>query len=389
MGFLAIDIGFSLYNPNRLNPVLPFSTLKIIGGDTKVQTKYSLTWEKAVDGMVLEPGSRVKTASGSYASISFSQGTTTKLEPGTDIIVAKLEINPDNELNAITLKQQSGKTWNQVTRLADDSYHFQIQTPSADVKVRGTLFATEVDETGKTTVQTTEGSVKVSAQGKEVQVPAGQQTTVAPDAAPAAPAPLPPARNEIVLTISQPAFGLIVDPSGSSIGYLPDGTTVNQIAASQLSPPEAASQTVRIREPYNGDYTLILRGVADSSTTLSVEAFAEGKSTLYYSQSCNVTTENTFILKLHLDVLNGLLGKANDAKFTPPESQTVPAATTSKATPKDTTPTTSKVNNQEKTSGQPESWFHLGDNDIDNQWVVISGIVVLLAGLLVLAWKKI
>lgn len=261
MGFLAIDIGFSLYNPNRLNPVLPFSTLKIIGGNTQVQTKYSLTWEKAVDGMVLEPGSRVKTDSGSYASLSFSQGTTTKLEPGTDVIVAKLEINPDNELNAVTLKQQSGKTWNQVTRLADDSYHFQIQTPSADVKVRGTLFATEVDEMGKTTVQTTEGSVNVSAQGKEVQVPAGQQIIVTPGAAPSAPSPIPPARNE--------------------------------------------------------------------------------------------------------------------------------AAATSKATPKETALPTSKVNDQEKTSGQPESWFHLGDNDIDNQWVVISGIVVLLAGLLVLAWKKI
>jgi len=90
MGFLAVDIGFSLYNPNRLNPVLPFSTLKIIGGNTQVQTKYSLTWEKAVDGMVLEPGSRVKTDSDSYASISFSQWTATKLDPGTDVIVAML-----------------------------------------------------------------------------------------------------------------------------------------------------------------------------------------------------------------------------------------------------------------------------------------------------------
>lgn len=334
-----------------------------------MQSKYSLAWEKAADGMVLEPGSRVRTASDSYASISFSQGTTTKLEPNTDVIVAELESNGDNQLNNITLKQQAGKTWNQVTRLDDDSYHFQIQTPSAEVKVRGTLFATDVDEAGKTTVQTTEGSVNVSAEGKEVQVPAGQQTTTAPGATPAAPAPIPPARNEIILTINKPAIGLIVDPSGSSTGYLPDGAPLNQIAGSHLSSPEAESQTVRIREPYAGDYTLILRGVTDGSATLSIEGFAEGKSTLFYTESCNVTTENSFVLKLHLDVLNGLLGKASETKAISP------AATTLKT--------------QEKTPGQEESWFRIGDKKITNKWVIIGGTVILMAVLLVLAWKKI
>jgi hypothetical protein len=265
------------------------------------------------------------------------------------------------------------------------------------VKVRGTLFATEVDEAGKTTVQTTEGSVNVSAQGKEVQVPAGKQTTVAPGAAPSSPAPIPPARNEIVLTISKPATGLLVDPSGSSTGYLPDGEPLNQIAGSQLSSPDSSYQTVRIREPYAGDYTLILRGVADGSTSLSIEAFAEGKSTLFYTESCNVTTENSFVLKLHLDVLNGLLGKANETKSTSPGSQTEPAATTIKTASKDTGAATSTEDNKEKTaiSGkeetpcQKESWFRIGGGYIANKWVIITCMVVFLAGILLIVWKRI
>ena len=385
--FLAVNVGFFLYNPNGINPALPFSTLKIIGGNTQVQSKNSLAWEKAVDGMVLEPGSRVRTDPDSYASIIFSQGTTTKLEPGTDVIVAELESNQDNQLNTITLKQQSGKTWNQVTRLADDSYHFKIQTSSADVKVRGTLFATEVDESGKTTVQTTEGAVNVAAQGKEMLIPAGKQTTVAPGAAPSLPAPIPAAKKEIVLTISKPAIGLIVDPSGSSTGYLPDGAPLNQISGSQLSSPEAASQTVRIREPVAGDYTLILRGVTDGSATLNVQGLAEGKSTLFYAESCNVSTENNFVLKLHLDVLNGLFGKTSVLASTSPGSQAGPATTTLKTTTVEKEKPT--ISEKEETAGQKESWLRIGDNYITNKLVIIAGIVVFLAGILLLIWKKI
>ena len=354
-----------------------------------MQSKYSLAWEKAVDGMALEPGSRVRTGPDSYASISFSQGTTTKLEPDTDVIVAELDGNQDNQLNTITLKQQSGKTWNQVTRLADDSYHFLIQTSSAEVKVRGTLFATEVDEGGETTVQTTEGAVNVAAQGKEMMIPAGKQTTVAPGAAPSLPAPIPVAKNEIVLTISKPAIGLVVDPSGSSTGYLPDGGRLNQISGSQLSSPGATSQTVRIREPHAGDYTLILHGVTDGSAALNVQGFAEGKSTLSYTESCNVTTEKNFVLKLHLDVLNGLLGKASDTKSTSPGSQTGPAPTISKTTAKNQVPTTSKVNSPGTAPGQKESWFRIGDTYITNKLVIIAGLVVFLAGILLIIWKRI
>lgn len=401
MIFLAVDIGFSLYNPNRLNYTLPFGTLDIIGGNVQVQTKDSLAWERAEDGMMLEPGGRVRTAPDSRASISFSQGTTTKLEPGTDLIVAKLEGNQDKEFDTILLKQQSGKTWNQVAK-QDDSYHFQIQTPSADVKVHGTLFVTEVDKSGKTFIQTTEGSVSVSAQGQEVQVPAGQQTMVEPGAAPSMPAPMPPATNELVFTIGKPAVGLVVDPSGSSAGYLPNGLPLNQILGSQVSSPEGSSQTVRIREPNSGEYTIILRGVADGNTSFSVEGFAEGTHTFTYAESCNITSINQTVLKLHVDVLGGLLQGATVLNLKSLESKAGEATTATLKTASGETeytsspqnspdngkesPTTSK---KKETSGQKETGFHLVSGYTASGWVTITSIVVLLAGILVIVFRKI
>lgn len=369
-----MDVGFSLYNPNRLNAVPPFSTLKVIGGDIQVQSRYTLAWEKAVDGMTLEPGSRVRTEPGGLASLSFFQGTTATLAPGTDVIIARLENDQENQLSGVTLRQQSGKTWNQVTRLEDNGYHFQIETPSAQVKVHGTLFAAEVDDSGKTTVRTTEGSVSVSAQGQEVQVPTGQQTTVKPGDTPAAPEPMPTPDSEILLTIDR-ATGLITDPSGSSTGYLPDGTAINQIAGSQLSAPDAAMQTVRIPDPYAGAYSLLLNGITGGGATVSIEAFADGKPTMSFTN--NVTTENNLLLKLHLDVLNGLLGRADDIK-------PAPTATTGTAV---TTPPKPATNTPEGMPDTKESWFR-SDGSIDSKWVIIGSVAALLIGILLIVWKK-
>jgi hypothetical protein len=380
--FLAVDIGFYLYQPERLSFGLPFSTLKIIGGDIQVQTKDSLVWEKAKDGMALEPGSRVRTAPDACASIDFAPGTTTKLEPGTDVIIARLENNQNAQLDTITLQQQSGKTWNQVAKRADDSYDFKIQTSTAEIAVHGTSFEAEVDESGETRVQTTEGDVSVRAQGEEVNVPAGHETRVKQGTPPAAPTPVPPAVNELVLTIGRPAIGVITDPSGSSTGYPGEGKPVNQITGSKLSPPGDDQQTVLIPEPASGDYTIKLHGITDGRTSLRIEGFAEGESKFSYAESCNITTAKDYILKLHIDVLNGLLGKATVVKAATPESQAGPAATAADKEMPD-------VSSQKAAPNQKESWLHFEDNYIAPIWIAVTFVVLIVGSLLLVVWRRI
>lgn len=396
--FLAVDVGFSLYQPNRLTSSLPVCTLNIISGDIKVQTKDTLTWEKANDGMILEPGSRVRTDSDSHASLTFSQGTTTKLEPGTDLIVAKLEGDQATQPDAIVLEQRLGKTWNQVAAQPDSNYQFQIKTSSADVKVRGTLFATEVDESGKTIIQTSEGQVSVSAEGQEVQVYAGQQTEVEPGAAPSVPEPMPPARNELVLTINEPAVGLIIDPSGSSTGYLPDGTPLNQISGSQLTPSEEPYHTIRIREPHTGDYAIVLRGIFDGETSFSVGGFTEGQNTFLHMESCNITSANEMILKLHLDVLDGLLQATPVLNLE--SSEEPPMATMLKTSTKETKPDASSQTPAEsdmempdtskkgEASGQESTWFRPEIGFKYDLWVAIAFISALISVVSIFILRK-
>jgi hypothetical protein len=306
MAFLAVDIGFYLYNPDRLASSPSFCVLDAISGEILVLKKDSLSWEKAGDGTILEPGSRVKTSPGAQAVLTFTRGTTTKLEPGTDVIIDKIEESQGTQPYSVCLKQQSGKTWNQVDKTGGNT-SFQIRTQSADVKVHGTLFATEIDASGKTTVQTTEGRVSVSAGGAEVQVAAGEQTEVEPHARPSIPAAIPPAANELVITVNQSAYALVQDPAGSSAGYLNYGVTVNQISGAYVAMGGSSGQTIRLREPEMGEYTLSLRGLTDGTSQVSVEGFIGGKSAFLHVESCNITAAGETLLKLHYDVLAGLL----------------------------------------------------------------------------------
>jgi len=159
LAFLAIDVGFSLYRNDRFDEASPVCTLNVLSGDVKVLPADAYMWEQVEDGIVLEPGSRIKTGANSYASLAFSEGTTTSIEPDTDLIIDQLGNGDSTQANSILLKQRSGKTWNQVAKRSEDDSSFQIQTTSASIVVYGTLFSTEVDESGATLVQTAEGSL--------------------------------------------------------------------------------------------------------------------------------------------------------------------------------------------------------------------------------------
>jgi len=308
---LAGNVGLWLYNPSRFASVLSSCVLSILRGTAEVQTPDTITWEEARNGMKLEPGSRVSTGTDSHALLTFSEDTTTKLEPGTDLLVAKLEGSRDNYPDVILLRQWSGRTWSQVERFPDNRHYFEIQTPSASVMARSTLFGVNVDKSGRTLIQTTEGQVDVIAQGQEVRVSAGQQTGVELGAPPSVPVRIPPVRNELLVTVGTPAVGMVMDPHGSRTGYLPNGAALNQIPGSRSSVREESGHIIRIPEPSSGEYTVVLRGVDAGTADFSIEALAEGKSTFKYAGSTKTTAASEWVLRLRVDVFGGLLQRVS------------------------------------------------------------------------------
>ena len=133
--------------------------------------------------------------------------------------------------------------------MADSGSQYEIKTPSATAVVRGTLFATEVDETGSTQVTITEGLVSVVAQEEEVYLTANQQSGVEAGSPPSQPVAQPSPKTKLVINIDKPLFGSVLDPTGSSTGILPSGLSFNQILGSQSSRPSEDTQIVTIPQP--------------------------------------------------------------------------------------------------------------------------------------------
>ncbi len=380
--FLAVDVGYSLYKPDRFDLKSPICTLNVLSGEVNVLTKNALIWEKGVDGMLLESGSRIKTSDDSRASITFGQGTTSSLEPGTDLIVEQLiGCNSDDSCDVV-LKQRDGKTWNSVASIDDGS--FQIKTASADIVVHGTLFSTEIDESGMTTVNTAEGLVNVSAQGEAVLVSEGQQTHVSPGDAPARPGPAPPVKNELVFSADKPGSFQIISPGGSSTGYLPDGSMVNQITGSRVYSLDDEGYSIRIPEPDEGEYSIVLHGDTGTSGSVSVEGFTEGERTFIQSQSGNITEESDLVLKLHLDVLDGLLKGVTEIASGKDEE---PAdATTSPSQPAGNDGAV--VSGDSNTDEEDTTLFKALGSYTSNSWIIIVSVVFLFILVFVLVWRR-
>ena len=167
---LVLIIGASFGALNILSPSPALAsqcTVSILSGGVEVRETGADNWEQGVDGMILAAGMRIKTAPDSNALLTFFEGSTIKLEPGTDVEIQQLEYT-EGQSTTIVLKQWFGRTWSRVTKMVDPGSHYQIDTPSAMAVVRGTQFMTEVDEAGSTTVETIEGLVSVTAQNEEV-----------------------------------------------------------------------------------------------------------------------------------------------------------------------------------------------------------------------------
>ena len=193
-------------NSTSTSPTLASNcTLSIFSGSVEVLNPSSGVWEQAQDSIILEVGSRVRTAPESQAVLTFFEGSTLHLEANTDVEIQQLEYTEEQD-TIIIIRQWLGRTWSRVVQMSDPGSHYEIQTPSAYALVRGTLFMTEVDQAGATTVQTIEGLVAVGSQieeadivdtpSVEVNVPAGYGTQVEFGAAPSEPIPVePPAQG--------------------------------------------------------------------------------------------------------------------------------------------------------------------------------------------------
>jgi hypothetical protein len=208
-------------------------TLTVLNGVVEILGPESTIVHRGIDGTTLDVGTRVITSENSRALLTFFDGSTLFVEPGTDIEIEELAVSTEQSIS-IVLKQWMGKTWSRVVKMTDSGSHYEIQTPSAVAVVRGTFFSTEVDDVGETQVHTREGLVSVFALGDEVLVSPGRQTTVLLGAPPCRPVFVAPGDDDsqdgadfLVMNNNGNANGLDKDNNGNAYGLNKDSNSIS------------------------------------------------------------------------------------------------------------------------------------------------------------------
>ncbi|MFZ3131531.1 MAG: FecR domain-containing protein [Desulfosporosinus sp.] len=110
------------------------------------------------NGMPLEQGDTVLTSTEATAKIIFESGSETSIDAESEVVIATL--NTDGTSSQISLRLWTGSIWNKVKSLLNIDDHYEVETPTAVMGVRGTLYMVNVDRVqGTSMVGVMDGAV--------------------------------------------------------------------------------------------------------------------------------------------------------------------------------------------------------------------------------------
>jgi len=173
-----VGCGQNSSNPSTL------TILSITEGDVFVTKAGADDWIEAEVGMSLEDGDITKTGDDSSAEITFFDGSTVELQPGTEVEIASLDI-ADTGSTTITLEQTIGATISRVINIIDPASSYEVETATGAAAVRGSVLVVCVTSNGTTWIANQKGNIWTRAQGVELQVPEKRKCILKPLVPPA------------------------------------------------------------------------------------------------------------------------------------------------------------------------------------------------------------
>ncbi|MGD1040041.1 MAG: FecR domain-containing protein [Dehalococcoidales bacterium] len=285
--------------PAQINPD-KFS-LSVLSGEVETLAANSTSWQ-AVNGTIeLATGSAVRTSDGGHAVITFFDGSTAALDPGTEVTVAESSFVNEQSVH-IVLNQLSGETWNNVIGTGTQQPYYAVQTPLATLVAQGTSFSSEVDTSGATGLSVIKGTVTViDKQNNEVSVAQDQQLNIQNTLAAAVPENIPAAKNELSLSLNPSGVCSVSDPDGASTGYLTNGISFNQIPNSSAA-LSTNGQSIQIETPVSGVYTITVRAIIPEDMVLAIQLVQNNQTV--YQQNLTLTATTGSDWTVHVDLSN-------------------------------------------------------------------------------------
>jgi hypothetical protein len=127
----ALSLGSTAaLSPNR-DTLISITTLTFVDGPVLIRHGAG-EFAPAGVGDVLAAGDTIRTASGASAEITYFEGSSVRLEPETEIIIASLRTEKD-----ISLARMLMRSWRVVTQLIVGNTRYEVRGPGSTASIRG------------------------------------------------------------------------------------------------------------------------------------------------------------------------------------------------------------------------------------------------------------
>ncbi|MCB9436633.1 MAG: SH3 domain-containing protein [Anaerolineales bacterium] len=146
--------------------------LEVLHEGVEVKRAGTNLWIPISVESIVGVGDSIRTDATGEARITFfGTGADTELEPKTEFMIRRFE--GDEDSFTISIEVLSGITRQQVSGFLDLNSSYELITPGMAMTVRGTEFAVRVEDTGRSSLVTSQGVVAASAELTSEEIAAG------------------------------------------------------------------------------------------------------------------------------------------------------------------------------------------------------------------------
>jgi hypothetical protein len=265
------------------NRVPTAATLTILAGEVEHARASDGATARAASGADLAAGDRILTGRDGRALITFLDGTTVTVEPGSAVTVRELPVGT-REPSRVRLLILAGTLWARIGGWLGGRGTVTLESNAYSATARDGLIGAQVREDGAFVSWTRAGEVVLRDAAGETRVvlQAGEKGTLTA-ASPPTKEPFSVNASTIEIVTEGPLAPLLVMPDGTrAAGFTPEGLEVNQVFGS-FSDARDGRRVIQVPAGLPGPYRLVLVATGDGAASVAVTGRA-GNREVYWAE---------------------------------------------------------------------------------------------------------
>lgn len=231
----------------------------------------------ATDEMTVAVGDRVRTSRNGLAVITFLDGSTVTVQPGSEVVVRRVDLSAGRRADT-SVVITAGTVWARVARLLDRDSRLSLQSNTATAAVHDGLIGAQQNrdasfecwtQAGELTVTDPRGQPLVTLQpGETTRVAGGQAAT---------PTPFSVMASTLRVVASPGVWPLLEMPYDAILaGFVAPGVEVNQVYGSRTAVNADGTREIVAPAGFPGPYTIIIEGYRDGPFAVTVTGLFRG-----------------------------------------------------------------------------------------------------------------